>query len=1379
MAPYTIRHWTNAKEYVDYCFGGNGEEGCVNVDAEIFFDDKYHDLVRKFIDNVCPKCKPRDLYMWVETEIDDPMHFANTMSRNMIRKAGIITGERIQQQVLTFIDYSVEFPDEIEQERIGSVELYEIMRASTTTAQPMKSYLRRISFEYEVELEFTLLFTVAPFLSDIHDIPLEPLVFKDISSTILHSYKPMHSRINVMTRDDFARFSESTQLVAHYFPPQLDTFFLPVNTGNDKLYSDFLRQHENQPFFFKKLYVSIQPIGPNVDFRLDGIFKNFELDSVCPMIMYKNSGHVTYKVDKVAIQSVPKTMLQLWVNEPMTRAPEYLMFKVFYGDFFVTLTLYPRLVYHVKLTFKVSQVNHVDIIEERILPYINHVVERVRDLTSVASLAAGITMPALTQEMINHHNIIDVHVTSTLSVTGSKLPTIEQIVGRMALLPGIFFKVENHYGEDARSILTYRYTRSTGYSSAMDIVAYITSNFRLKTRRELVDTIVQAFQIPREQAESMYDSTTGNIDTNNTRLRRVFLGLTIKLWRKNNYDLVMNIKGNKIDDTMASHIVSLVRMLVLSKALPQIAPRAVSDRAEAAKRRLMSQEMLDFNPWDGDEDANDVHPDQGGDEDDDPTDVEEDVPVEEHSPSQHQSSLGGILQRLKKADNELFNYKSDGQNYKSYASLCASNAKRQPIVITEEKLHEIQAKYPKAIPKYAHAGSTEEKRQKNIYICPKVWCTKSEMAMTPEQFKQFGCPDKVNDKALILYRDGQENKSKFISFLDPSRHPKEMCVPCCFFVDHGSKDTGKLRQRFAKCTGAQQQDGVAAAREDTYIKGLVFPLEVGRFGRLPDALAKYMGSSDCHSRVRSEACFVRRGIAHSSQHIIACMADVLGAGSAQDLVARVVSHLRAHEYIALNNGALLRAFVVSGLDMEYFEDFRAWFLGQAEYIKAFNLQHVEAALKRGRAGPGDPDVRREFMVYESLTNFLNYLRADTPKDHHMLMDLLCSKMSWLNPQGINVVVVEDDGTGKLFVVCQRYSPARHDPSKPTVVVLKHKTFFEPVSRVRTVDNAFQEQRTFSQGEVPSIDRLIEHQQKSCAGMVNASARPHSFVPARIAATVCNGGYRGVGILTDKGIFVPSQREFPLTHKDTNVIHVLRLKHHLGDASLQDVLGLMDKMAEHGQFYAAAVAHPNKIGVLMGDGETYLPVLKGGDHDPYMQRYIVDAHIFLNEQISNPAFTFIEQWNMHQAIYQGYKRAVVSNILANDALRNEFEFLRFNLNPFPVATRAEMMTHLMRRALATPPALSQLDVDRMAHAMISHDLSLLVDTEYRQGNNVVFLTSEQVQKGEMANMLEGDTRYGAKLTTAEDLVKDAGIVAAENEVTSESQKVQERMPTMGL
>lgn len=749
MAPYTMRQWKNANDYVDYCFGGGDQNNdkCVKVDGEIFFDDKYHDLVRKFIDNVCPKCNPRDLYMWVETEIDDPVHFANTMTRNMIRKASNITGSRIQQQVLTYIDYSVEFPDEIKQERIGTMELYNIMRASTTTTQPLKSYLRRLSFEYEVELEFTLLFTVAPFLSDIHDIPLEPLVFKDISSTILHSYKPMHSRINVMTREDFARFSESSQLVAHYFPQQLDTFFLPVNTGNDKLYSDFLRDRDKlyqQPFFYKKIYVSIQPIGPNIDLRLNSIFQNFVLDSVCPLIMYKNNGQEMYKVDKVAIQSVPKNMLQLWANEPMTRSTEYVLFKVFYGDFFVSVTLFPRLVYHVKLTFRASQVNQIGVIEERILPYINHVIARIRDLTSLASITAGITMPYLTNNMINHHNIIDVHVTSTITVAGTKLPNLDQIVARMAMLPGVFFKVENHYGEDARSILTYRYTRSTGYSSSMDIVAFITSNFRLKDRRELVDVVVQAFQIPRNQAESIYDNTTANVDNNHSRLRRVFLGLTIKLWRKNNHALVINIKGSKIDNTLAQHVVSLICALVLSKDEP-VAVQA--KHAHSANRRLMSQDMLDFNPWDGDEDEQDLTEiaDSMSTTDDDDDDA---------SP-EGKGDGTTLLQLLKKADNELFNYGGDGKNYKSYASLCASNAKRQPIVISEEKLREIQAKYPKAIPKYVHAGSTKEKRQKNIYICPKVWCTKSEVAMTAEQFKQSGCPDKQNDKPLILYNEGQ------------------------------------------------------------------------------------------------------------------------------------------------------------------------------------------------------------------------------------------------------------------------------------------------------------------------------------------------------------------------------------------------------------------------------------------------------------------------------------------------------------------------------------------------------------------------------------------------------------------------------------------------
>lgn len=1375
-----MRHWTTANDFVDYRFAGIGAQGpidenVINVEGEIFFDDKYHDLVRKFIDNICPTCKPRDLYMWVETEVDDKMHFANMMARNMIRNNGIITGDLVRQSVMTFIDQDVEFSEAIEYERIGPIELYEIIHDSTIT-----SYLRRISFEYEVELEFSLLFTVAPFRADILDIPIDPLVFKDISSTILHSYSPMHSRINVMTRNDFAKYSESAQLVAHYFPSQLDTFFLPVHTGNDKFYSEFLRDQERlyqQPYFFKKLYVSIQPIGPNVNFRLNGIFKNFTLDSVCPMMMYKNSNEVLYKVDKDAIQAVPRKMLQLWTNEPMTMAQEYIMFKVFYNEFFVTVTLYPRMVYHVKLTFKASQIKELGLIDELILPYINHVVSRIKDMTSVLMLAAGITMPNLTQDMINHHNIIDVHVTSTISTT-TKLPSLSQITSRMSALPGVFFKVENHYIEEAHSVLTYRYTRSSGYSSSMDIVAYITSNYRIKTRRELVDTVVNAFQLPREQAESIYDNTVGNQDINN-RMPRIFMGLTVKIWRKNSYELIINIKGNNIDKVVAQHVVSLIKAIVLSSDIP-------NGTVLTAKKQFLSQnDVLDFNPWDVD-DANmnmvDDKYDLLDDDEDDGIEIEEDsenlTPYEESPGTLNTKNY--ILQRLKKADAQLFDYDTNNadNNYKSYASLCASNAKRQPIVINKEKLLEIQSKYPKAIPRYAHAGSTKDKKLKNIYICPKIWCPKSEMAMTPEQFKQDGCPDKVNDKPLILYRNGQENKSKFISFLEPSKHPKELCVPCCFFVDHGSKVSGKLRQRFAKCTNDGSGHDGHESTSNTYIKGHEFPLETGRYGRLPTTLAKYMDSSDCHARIKDVPCFVRKGIVHNSQHFIACMADVLGMNTTSNLVETVITNLRPHEYIAMNNGALMRSFVSDNhVGDEYFDDFKMWFLKQKEYIDTYHLQHVEVSLNQNNAIPNDPDVRREVVVYESMNNFINYMRADSPKDHNILTGLLCSKLKWLNPRALNTIVVEDDGLGKLYVLCQQYPLHNHNLSTPTTIILKHKTFFEPVCRVQTVDNVLKDQREFNTGEVSSIDRLIKHYQKSC-NEVNASLNLNIF-KQKYVAIVSNGGFKGIGILTANGVFIPTPQEFPLTI-DEKVVHVMRLPYHLGsDVLVEDVVKLMHSFAsliqEDAQFYAKAIPHPNQIGVLMGDGETYVPVIANRvkEHKSYMDTYIVDEHIFLNEQITNPSFTFIEQWNMHQAVYQGYKRAVVSNILTNEDLRNEFEFLRFRLNPFPVKVRADMMKLLMRRATMSPSMLSQLETDRLAHALLAHDLTLLTDTEYIDNPSVILLTPIQVQRGELLGLLGTDKRYDAKHTTLE------SVVLVENgETTSQIAKLEPiRPPTL--
>jgi hypothetical protein len=74
--------------------------------------------------------------------------------------------------------------------------------------------------------------------------------------------------------------------------------------------------------------------------------------------------------------------------------------------------------------------------------------------------------------------------------------------------------------------------------------------------------------------------------------------------------------------------------------------------------------------------------------------------------------------------------------------------------------------------------------------------------MTAAQFKeQGGCPGGADEKPVIMYKDG--DKAKFVSFLDPSKHPSELCAPCCFFANHADA-AGRLAGRVRRCGGAPE-----------------------------------------------------------------------------------------------------------------------------------------------------------------------------------------------------------------------------------------------------------------------------------------------------------------------------------------------------------------------------------------------------------------------------------------------------------------------------------------------------------------------------------------------------------------------------------------------
>jgi len=143
--------------------------------------------------------------------------------------------------------------------------------------------------------------------------------------------------------------------------------------------------------------------------------------------------------------------------------------------------------------------------------------------------------------------------------------------------------------------------------------------------------------------------------------------------------------------------------------------------------------------------------------------------------------------RIEKYDKNLFLKFNTGDNL--YSRNCAANAKKQPIIISEEEKKNIDEN---------HSGSYTEALDystdpdnKYYYICPRYWCSEENISLTDDQ----------------VTKDGDELKSSFcsgkiIEFNDPKQHHKgdsdyifnspgfnkNSCIPCCFKISQKAKN---------------------------------------------------------------------------------------------------------------------------------------------------------------------------------------------------------------------------------------------------------------------------------------------------------------------------------------------------------------------------------------------------------------------------------------------------------------------------------------------------------------------------------------------------------------------------------------------------------------
>jgi hypothetical protein len=133
---------------------------------------------------------------------------------------------------------------------------------------------------------------------------------------------------------------------------------------------------------------------------------------------------------------------------------------------------------------------------------------------------------------------------------------------------------------------------------------------------------------------------------------------------------------------------------------------------------------------------------------------------------QKRSSESDVLRRIHLADWRIF----DRRMAESYVRMCGRVDARQPVMVTEEELQDgAMSNSSAAVIKFNEAFS---------FGCPEVWCPLSKRAYDIKKFR--GCPQMGENAIQFRSSYWKPGRPRFPGYLDPSKHPDGVCMPCCF-----------------------------------------------------------------------------------------------------------------------------------------------------------------------------------------------------------------------------------------------------------------------------------------------------------------------------------------------------------------------------------------------------------------------------------------------------------------------------------------------------------------------------------------------------------------------------------------------------------------------
>jgi len=379
-----------------------------------------------------------------------------------------------------------------------------------------------------------------------------------------------------------------------------------------------------------------------------------------------------------------------------------------------------------------------------------------------------------------------------------------------------------------------------------------------------------------------------------------------------------------------------------------------------------------------------------------------------------------------------------------------------------------------------------------------------------DQVREFLEKQESNMRKMFDYEDtNKDDKINYKEFINvtaprkypgliPDKHPKGLCLPCCFDkyntegrilantkcfeenkkeakeIKHDKGNKKKLeepietkmlsepkeKEKEKELHVKQIQPEEKVAEQDEYIKGPdKFPLTKGRWGYLPFGIQKMLHevNADCqisktNTNIKPDhPCLLRHGIEiNKNQSFIACISNILFFNKVyidqnnikkfkkvlniKDMKERIIKSITIDSFVTYQNGNLVTDFH----DMNN--------TNSIDVSKYKEKTNIFSKLNIGN----DNELYYMKKVISAFENFKNFLRDDDAIiDHTYLWDIISMPNKDLFELGANLIIFKipnDDITNNVQLLCptNHYSKEFYNSKKPTIIMLKQDDYYEPI-----------------------------------------------------------------------------------------------------------------------------------------------------------------------------------------------------------------------------------------------------------------------------------------------------------------------------------------------